>query len=194
MRLTRLARWALATGCALALAAGVARAQPAAPAQIYAQLQQLQAGGAALVTGPFRPERTVYVIMDLRCPHCTELWHTAQSFVDRVRFVWVPVQLISPASGLQAAVVLASPQPAAALEAHEKDRLAGKDGVVFKDHPDAVGVWLPKVQRNTKWFVQDLRIESVPYVLVPLPNGRFNAAAGAPSAAQLAQLLALPPR
>lgn len=69
------------------------------------------------------PERIVYAFTDTECPYCHRLWEQSQPLLagGKTQIRHVIVAVISPVrSGPRAAAILAAPDPAAALQEHER--------------------------------------------------------------------------
>jgi thiol:disulfide interchange protein DsbG len=122
----------VAAGCILLLASckddattPTANQASAAPVSI-ARIQE-QAKGFSV--GALMSARTVYVFFDPQCPHCTDLWKAAKPLKDRIHFYWIPVGILNASSASQGATILATPDPEAAMEAHEASMTAKSGGI-----------------------------------------------------------------
>ena len=145
--------------------------------------------GRGLTAGALMAANTVYVLFDPQCPHCGHLWESSQALQKKVKFVWVPVAFIGPASAPQGAALLAATDPVAAMDAHEKSLLSGQGGTAASSSiPDDIA---NAIHKNTDLFKQ-LGGESVPFIVAK--NQRTGAVvtnAGAMDTAALAQFLGL---
>jgi thiol:disulfide interchange protein DsbG len=84
--------------------------------------KQLQAS-AWIQDGKASAPRTVYVFTDPNCPYCNKFWADARPWVDSGKVVLrhVMVGVLTPTSAGKAAALLADKNPAAALEAYERN-------------------------------------------------------------------------
>ncbi len=148
---------------------------------------ELAATGSGFTVGPVMAVNTVYVFFDTTCPHCAELWAASQPLLGKLKFVWMPLALLRPASGPQGATILSAPNPAAAMTENEVSVQQRKGGItVSPTLPDAA---LDKVKANTELF-KKLGAESVPYVLFKNPKtGAFGSHAGSTDTARLAAMV-----
>lgn len=97
-----------------------------AAAQAY---DAVAAGGKGFAVGPLLNATPVYVLFDPQCPHCGHLWQAALPLLDKVKFVWVPVAIMSGKSVPQGAALLQAADPVAAMSAHENALLQGQGGM-----------------------------------------------------------------
>ena len=105
------------TGCkdATEKAASPSAAAPTTAVSISA----IAAEAKGFTVGSAMSVRTVYVFFDPQCPHCGVLWNEAKPLKAQAKFVWIPVGLLNASSTPQGAAILAAPDPAAAMDAHE---------------------------------------------------------------------------
>ena len=145
--------------------------------------------GRGFGTGSMMASNTVYVLFDPQCPHCGHLWETVQAMKQHVKFVWLPVAFIGPASATQGAALLSAADPVAAMTAHEASLLAGQGGTAASANvPDDIAT---AIRKNTDLFKR-IGGESVPYIVAK--NARTGAVvgeAGALDAEGLVQFLGL---
>ena len=145
--------------------------------------------GHGFTAGPMMAANTVYVLFDPQCPHCGHLWEASQTLLKKVKFVWIPVAFIGPASLPQGAAILTAPDPLAAMSAHETSLLSGQGGTSASAMiPDEIN---DAIRKNTDLFKR-LGGESVPYMVAK--NQRTGAVvsnAGAMEPDALAQFLGL---
>ncbi len=166
-----------------------ANAQPARGANRPSDKEayELAATGHGFTVGPVMAVNTVYVFFDTTCPHCAELWAASQPLVGKLKFVWMPLALLRPASGPQGATILSAPNPAAAMTENENSVQLRKGGISVS--PTLPGAALDKVKANTELF-RRLGAESVPYILYKNPKtGAFGSHAGTTDTARLAQMV-----
>lgn len=177
-----------AAAAALALAAckdspsagGGAKPAGGEPVSLDTIAQQAQ----GFSVGPAMATRVAYVFFDPQCPHCAALWESARP-IRSVRFVWLPVGLLGPASGKQGAAILAAPDPAAAMEAHERSMAAKQGGIT------AMGVPSDKeaaVAANGK-LMDRYGFASVPVIVTKGAGGQAVVREGSLPTAELAALL-----
>ncbi len=108
--------------CAAALCGGVCAAgnwipAPAGAAELLQRLAQARWIASAAKSG----ERIVYVFTDPNCPYCNDLWSAMQKRSPpgvQVRYLLVAV--IDADSHARDAAILEAPNPAAALDQHER--------------------------------------------------------------------------
>lgn len=131
--------------------------------------------------------RTVYVFFDPQCPHCGHLWEASKPLFDKVKFVWIPVGVLSPASGPQGAVLLAATDPTVAMQAHEDSLLAKTGGI----HPgSAKKADIERVKTNTQLF-SEFGFDGVPALIFKDKQGVTETAAGGMSTEMLQKALGL---
>ena len=145
--------------------------------------------GRGFVAGTRMASNTVYVLFDPQCPHCGHLWETVQGMRQHVKFVWLPVAFIGPASAPQGAALLGAADPVAAMTAHEASLLAGQGGTAASASiPDDLAA---AIRKNTELFKR-LGGESVPYIIAKNQRtGEVVAQAGALDETGLGQFLGL---
>ena len=132
--------------------------------------------------------RTVYVFFDAQCPHCGVLWNTAKPLRSQAKFVWIPVGIINPSSTSQGATLLAAPDPAAAMEAHEVSLLARQGGISAAGNLDA---YKASVAKNTELMAR-FGFASIPTIIgTHAQTGALVTQEGSMSTAALANLLGL---
>lgn len=159
--------------------------QPIAPEQAF---DTVAAEGRGFTVGAGMAVRTVYVLFDPQCPHCSHLWQAAQPLLGKARFVWLPVAFISPKSLPQGAALLQAANPLEAMNAHERSLMTGGGGMSASSSvPADVEA---AIQRNTQ-LLGRLGAESVPFI-VSRREGQPILRAGAMDTAALSELLGLP--
>jgi thiol:disulfide interchange protein DsbG len=55
---------------------------------------------------------SVFVVFDPQCPDSIHFWKIANSFSNKVRFIWLPVAVLNSRSELQGALILSASNPA----------------------------------------------------------------------------------
>jgi thiol:disulfide interchange protein DsbG len=138
-------------------------------------------------TGALVSAHKVYVFFDMQCPHCGHLWESAKQAPSSIDFVWVPVELLSPASKEQGALILGSPEAAKMMDVHEASLLAHNGGVTV------IGAVIEdkarnQVTENTR-VLRAFGITSVPFILSTGSKGQFVTETGALSVEQLTAFL-----
>ncbi|WP_119156195.1 thioredoxin fold domain-containing protein [Caldimonas tepidiphila] len=157
---------------------------PADPQAAY----QLAAGGSGFTVGQMMAAHAVQVFFDPLCPHCATLWEASKPLFGRIKMVWMPVGLLSPASVGHGAAILAAPQPAEAMDRHAvlvREKRA-QQGETSSD--EAVRT---RVQNNTE-LLRRLGADSVPALYFRnAATGAFGMHAGGMGTEELRRLLGL---
>lgn len=147
------------------------------------------AGGTGFSVGQAMAARTVRVFFDPQCPHCAQLWTAARPLHDRVRWVWMPVAFIAPASAPQGALLLAAADPLATMDRHEQLLAAGQGGLPLPATADAGR--LAAVKANTDLWKRS-GADSVPHMVYRITvDGPHGVQPGGLPTAQLVQMLGL---
>ncbi|GAA6141891.1 thioredoxin fold domain-containing protein [Hydrogenophaga sp. 5NK40-0174] len=198
-RFALLSHSARATGLALSIVLASAlsacsqeASEGAAPAEAVSQdkaFDLVAAKGHGFNAGAVMSAHKVYVFFDPQCPHCAHLWESAQTLMDKVHFVWMPVAFINGSSLPQGAALLQSDNPVEAMKAHEASILARQGGMdASASVPDEIS---SQIKANTA-LLNQLGAESVPFIVAR--NAKTQAAvmhAGAMPPAELAKTLGL---
>jgi len=170
-------------------AASSASATTASPQSSPRDVYEAASKGTGFTTGPVMAANTVYVFFDPTCPHCAQLWTNAKSLSTKLKIVWMPIGLLRSSSAPQGATILASPDPAAAMNENETSVLAHGGGITANQ--SVGGEVIKKVQANTDIFKQ-LGAESVPLIVYRnSKNGQFGKHDGAVTAEQLVEMVGL---
>ena len=148
---------------------------PAAPAAAVAiampqSYDALAKDGKGFTAGAMMSAQTAYVLFDAQCPHCGALWNASLPLQKKVKFVWIPVSLMSPKSTLQGAALLTAANPQELMTAHEAALLAGTGGMMADANPSAESQ--AAIKSNTQLF-NSLGATSVPYIVTK--NARTGA-------------------
>ena len=131
---------------------------------------------------------TVYVFFDAQCPHCAELWDAAKPLQPQAKFVWIPVGLLNQASTEQGAALLASTDPATAMDAHEASMRAHQGGITASGDIDTQKA---EVKKNTDLMTR-FGFDSIPTIVgTNAQTGALVTQEGASGTAALATLLGL---
>lgn len=88
------------------------------PAEVW---QTLQATPGIEFGGSPGLSASVQVICDVHCPYCAKLYITLRDERPALRVRWVPIAYFQPDSDRIAAAILASPDPALALDRNYRD-------------------------------------------------------------------------
>ncbi|MDP1648432.1 MAG: thioredoxin fold domain-containing protein [Rubrivivax sp.] len=169
--------------------AASANVPAAAPAGTSRQAFDTASRGTGFVVGQPMAARQVLVFFDPQCPHCATLWVNSKPLHDRIRMVWMPVAFIGPSSAPQGALMLASADPAKAMDLHETLLAGGKGGIAVPGPSDPE--LLAKIKANTELW-KSLDAGSVPHMVYRIAaDGPYGVQSGGLPTAQLAQLLEL---
>jgi thiol:disulfide interchange protein DsbG len=194
----RLATACLLAACAALSACGKEEAAPSSPAPSAAaapaqqpaavNLDDVAAQAQGFSVGPPMSARVVYVFFDAECPHCAQLWEFAKPLKTQARIVWLPIRLLNDASATQGAAIIASADPAAAMESHEQSMRAKQGGIVAQGSIDAQ---LATVKKNTELF-NKYGFNSVPALVTKNPqSGAVMTHEGALATPELASWLGI---
>lgn len=166
-----------------------AAAGAAAPGEAVS-IAAIATQGKGFTVGSTMSVRTVYVFFDAQCPHCSALWVAARPLKSQAKFVWMPVGLINAASVAQGAALLAAPDPAAAMDAHEASMTQKQGGITASGNLDAQKA---QVEANTKLFNR-YKFGSVPTIVAKhAVTGDLVVKEGSLPTASLAAVLGLQP-
>jgi thiol:disulfide interchange protein DsbG len=167
-------------------AAAAAAPAPAATVSIPA----IAAEAKGFTVGSTMSVRTVYVFFDPQCPHCRVLWEEAKPLKSQAKFVWIPVGLLNASSTAQGAAILAAPDPAAAMDAHEASMKEQKGGITATGNLDAQKAM---VEANSK-LMNRFQFQGVPTIVGKnAVTGDLVVKEGSMTTAALAAALGLQP-
>ncbi|WP_439115471.1 DsbC family protein [Hydrogenophaga sp.] len=157
-----------------------------APTQAY---ETVAAEAKGFTVGALMSANPVYVLFDPQCPHCGHLWNAALPLLGKVKFVWVPVAIMSPKSVPQGAALMQAADPVATMSAHEQSILSGQGGMSASSSiPDGV---LTAIKANSQ-LLDRLGADSVPFMVARhARNGQVVTKAGALSTEALSEFLGL---
>jgi len=150
-------------------------------------LEIMAAEAKGFTAGSIMSANVAYVFFDPQCPHCGHLWNASLPLQKKVRFVWVPVGLISATSSAQGATLLSATDPVQAMTEHETSLLAKQGGIsasasVTDEAKQAVAA-------NTELF-NNLGLEGVPFTIVKnVRTGQPVTRGGSMETAMLADLI-----
>ncbi|MES2976138.1 MAG: thioredoxin fold domain-containing protein [Pseudomonadota bacterium] len=161
---------------------------PAAARTTPVSIAEIAAEARGFTAGQPMSARTVYVFFDPQCPHCAILWNSAKPLKSQAKFVWIPVGLLNGSSAPQGAALLASTDPVAAMDAHERSMSEKGGGISATGDLDAMKA---AVVANTK-LLDRYQFNSVPTIVANNAiTGALVVKEGALPTDQLAELLGL---
>lgn len=162
-------------------------AKAAAPTKRELSLAAIATEAKGFTVGSLMSNHTVYVFFDAQCPHCGHLWQASQALQSKIKFVWIPVRMISATSAAQGAALLMAANPGSLMAEHEASLLAGKGGIAAASSIPAEIE--QAIQKNTA-LLNGFGAESVPFLVARnLKTGLTVSRDGALSSAALAELL-----
>jgi thiol:disulfide interchange protein DsbG len=151
-------------------------------------ISAIQAEAKGFSVGVPMSARTVYVFFDSQCPHCTALWEAAKPLKNQIRFLWIPVGILNSSSTAQGATILATPDPEAAMDAHEASMSAKAGGISASRDIDVQKV---AVTQNTQ-LLNRFGFASIPTIVAThAQTGATITNEGTMSTAALASFLGL---
>lgn len=112
---------------------------------------------------PSNASPVVFVVFDPQCPDCIHFWKIANSFSNKLRFIWLPVAVLNSRSELQGALILSASNPADMMARQVALYETSSRGLVTD------GLQIPSGARDDVWH--NSRIfrraggKSVPFVL-----------------------------
>ncbi|MEO6972605.1 MAG: DsbC family protein [Rhodoferax sp.] len=176
-------------GCNKAATPGPTDAATAA--KVAAQsvsIAEIAADAKGFTVGAPMSAHTVYVFFDAQCPHCADLWDAAKPLKSEAKFVWIPVGVLNQASTDQGAALLASKDPATAMDAHETSMRARLGGITTSADTDAQKA---EVKKNTELMTR-FGFDSIPTIVgTNAQTGALVTQEGASATPALAKLLGL---
>lgn len=140
---------------------------PKIPANEPMSMELLARTASGFTVGQQMSTRTAYVFYDMQCPHCGHLWESAKPLQANVKFVWVPVGVLSRASIAQGSTILASADPAKAMDEHKTSLLNNSGGMAADS--DAMDKFEGKIKTNTE-LLTALKANSVPFIVTKDPQ------------------------
>lgn len=175
--------------CNKAASPGSTNAATAAkPAPRPVSIAAIAAEAKGFTVGAPMSTHTVYVFFDAQCPHCADLWEAAKPLKSEAKFVWIPVGVLNQASTEQGAALLASKDPATAMDAHETSMRARQGGITTSGDTDAQKA---EVKKNTELMIR-FGFDSIPTIVgTNARTGALVTQEGASATAALATLLGL---
>jgi len=140
---------------------GTNSAATIAPQPVSVAAIKSQAKG--FTVGSMMRAREAFVFYDPQCPHCANLWKATKELHGEAKFTWIPVAIMRPVSALQGGAILASADPAKAMDEHEALLSAGRGGMSAGALSDEMQ---RTIQQNTALF-QSFGVNSVPLIVSP---------------------------
>ena len=170
LTLAAAAAFTLAACDSKAPAASSAQSAATAPAMTAAQAYDaIVKGGTGFTVGAADAKQTVYVFFDPQCPHCAHLWQASQPLLATVKFVWMPVGLLSRASAPQGATIIGASDPVKAMGENEQSIADQGNGITANG--DAVSRLTAKVDANTEIFMKaHSQDDGVPFIVTKVGN------------------------
>ena len=145
-------------------------------------------GATGFTVGEPMAAHTVYVFFDAECPHCADLWEAAKPLKSEAKFVWIPVGVLNKASTEQGAALLASADPATAMDAHEASMRAHQGGIVVSGDLDTQRA---EVKKNTDLMTR-FGFDAIPTIIaINARTGALVTQEGASGTDALATLVGL---
>ncbi len=129
---------------------------------------------------------TAYVLFDPQCPHCAELWTTADQLSGRVRIKWIPVAILGSLSQAQAGALLEDFEPVALMQKMKEAVVRGE--APPSTRPSVKPETVEQVQRNTE-LLKRLGATSVPLIVHQNASGSMQIVTGALPLRELEHLL-----
>lgn len=168
-----------------ASAAGATTSQTSGPEllNIYNRVSKDMHG---FVTGNADSASVVYSVIDPMCPHCANLWMQSRLLLERVKFVWLPVPLLGNNSLVNGALIIASANPADAMNVHEYKLLNQLPPLT--PVPEVVEAGRPKMEHNGK-ISKEIKLDSVPFIMVKRASGEVVMTVGGIGAPEIVTLL-----
>ncbi|MES2191505.1 MAG: DsbC family protein [Pseudomonadota bacterium] len=161
---------------------------PAKTTTALLSVEAIEAGTKGFTVGSPMSTRTVYVFFDAQCPHCSALWYAAKPLKSQAKFVWIPVGILNAASTSQGATILASSDPAAAMDAHEASMMSKGGGISASSDTDAQK---DAIKKNTE-LMTSFGFASIPSIVAKhAQTGELVRQEGAMPTAALASFLGL---
>lgn len=163
-------------------------AAPAAQPSQGVNVEAIQSEAQGFTVGSPMSARTVYVFFDAQCPHCSHLWYSSKPLKTQAKFVWIPIRLLNDSSEMQAAAILASKDPVAAMDEHEASMMDKKGGI--KPEGD-VAAQRAMIKKNTQLF-EKFNFQSVPAMVTKNSQGTVVTHEGSLPTPDLAAFIGVP--
>lgn len=147
--------------------------------------RRLARAAAVRDVSPFPGAPVVYVFTDPQCPYCHRLWQQIRSMhAPGVEFRYVLVGVIAPQSTAQAAAILQSKDPLAALTRHESTLEHGGIAPARKIRHD-----IREALSINATLMDAIGIVATPSMIVEDRQGEVSMVAGLPDDRDLAAIL-----
>lgn len=158
-------------------------ARGATLAAIYHQVTNSMYG---FTIGNPNAKKVVHVVFDASCPHCGNTWVKTKSLYNDVKFIWMPVPLLGEQSALYGAMILASENPAKAMDTHEVNVLNKTPFETLDEALKEKG--LPGVENNNN-VAKKIKLDAVPFILHRRDSGEIVSTVGGVEAPEIKLLL-----
>lgn len=126
-----------------------------------------------------------HILVDPMCPHCGRTWVQSQALWDRFRFIWLPVPMLGPDSLTNGSLILGSADPVEAMNVHEHKLLNKLPPL--NPVPSVIEQGRPQMEHNRR-IAQQIRLDSVPLIMVQRADGEIISTSGGIGAKELAFL------
>ena len=135
--------------------------------------------------GPKSSSRIVYIFTDPNCPYCNDLWKSMKTALPpEVQVRYLLVAVIDDDSRAKDGAILKSPDPAAALEQHERNFARGGIApAAALDRPTAETI------AANEQLMEALHIVGTPGLVYRDDHGAVKVFSGMPSAEQLGAIM-----
>ena len=136
---------------------------------------------------PTNPSLSVFIVFDPQCPDCIHFWKIANSFSNKVRFIWLPVAVLNSRSELQGALILSASNPAEMMARQVNQFETSSRGLVTE------GLQVPSSARDDVW--QNSRIfrraggKNVPFAVFQDRQNNIRGSAQVGTVEQLTKFL-----
>lgn len=158
-------------------------ARGAALSAIYAKVTTKMYG---FIAGNVQSKHVVHVVFDPQCPHCGHLWLESQKLWTEVKFVWVPIPMMSADSMTNGALILADDNPVQAMNVHEYKLLNKLDPLA----PVLMQVEKGRVAMQTNASqATAINMDAVPFTLYRRPSGEIVSTTGGIGAPEIITLI-----
>lgn len=175
-------------GCSDSANTATSATAKAAATATPVSIAAIAAEATGFTVGSPMSARTVYVFFDAQCPHCGALWYAAKPLKSQAKFIWIPVGMLNAASTSQGAAMLASADPAMAMDDHEASMMAKGGGISAASNTDAQK---EAIKKNTELLTK-FGFASIPTIVgTHAQSGALVTQEGAMPTAALAGLLGL---
>lgn len=152
--------------------ASASGARGASLARIYEEVTSSMYG---FTVGNPNAKKVFYVVFDPMCPHCGNTWVKSKPLHGDIKFIWMPVPLLGEKSANYGAMIMASANPAQAMDEHEISVLNKADPKPFDEDLKEKG--LPAMETNNN-VSKRIRLDGVPFILHRRDSGEIVSTMG----------------